>query len=235
MDTLEEVRQILKEVAISQQETKAEFKEIAARFKETDARFKETDARFKETDAKFRETDDRSKERQKELDKLLTAQKEYGRKLAEQGKQIGGIGEGFGSFTEGLAYPSLRKILLDRYGIDNTAANFVQNFPDGREVEFDAFGFTNGTVNNAAIVEVKSSLQSKHIYRFRAVLERFRSDFPGFADRHLYGILATPGKVSRELREEVFANGLHLARIHDQIFDLDENPGAIDWNRRKND
>ncbi len=205
VDTIEEIKQILKQVAINQQETRAEFEDIAARFRETDNK----------------------------INKFLVSQKEYGRKLAEQGKQIGGIGEKFGSFTEGLAYPSLQKTLLNRYGIDNTAANFVQNFPDGRQVEFDAFGFTNGAVNNAAIVEVKSSLQSKHVYKFRETLERFRLDFPGFADRHLYGILATPGKVSKELREEVFANGLHLARIHDQIFDLDENPQAIDWNGRK--
>ena len=43
-----EIRQLLKELVISQ--------------KETDAKFKETDSKFKETDAKFQETNKKVKE-----------------------------------------------------------------------------------------------------------------------------------------------------------------------------
>ena len=229
MDTLEEVKEILRELAISQKETHARFKETDALLKETDALLKET---VKESADRSAMIDAQLTENSQLIKELTLSQKEHSCKLATQSKQIGGIGNGFGSFIEGLAYPSLRKILLKEYGIDNTAANFVQDFPDGRQVEFDAFGFTNGTVNNAAIVEVKSALQSKHIYRFREMLERFRLDFPNFADRHLYGIMASPGKVSKELRDEIFANGLHLARIHDEVFDFEKNPEAVDWNNR---
>ncbi len=104
------------------------------------------------------------------LRELKISQKEHNREMAARSRQITSIGNGFSSFIEGLAYPSLRRVLFEEYSINNTAANFVQDFPDGRQVEFDAFGFTNGTVNNAAIVEVKSALQSKHIYKFREVL-----------------------------------------------------------------
>jgi hypothetical protein len=204
------------------------LRELIASQKETDAKFKETDAKFKETDAmlnaKFRETD---------------------RKLKEVGKQIGGIGERFGSFTEGLAYPSLRKILYKQYGIENTAANVVKDFPDGRQIEFDAFGYTNGSVNraanrNAVVVEVKTHrygepLQSKHIYEFKAELENFRRDFPEFKDKHLYGILATARIVSKELKHQIFENGLHLAIVHTgdeshEVFGFKQNPNAIDFN-----
>lgn len=202
MDILEEVKQILREVAISQRET-------AERFKETDAKFKETDATVKE---------------------LVASQKATEKRFKELGKQIGGIGEKFGSFTEGLAYPSLRKMLKNKYSIDNTMPNFQKRFADGSEIELDVFGYTNGNINNAVIVEVKSHLQSKHIYSFAELLANFKTNFPEFGDKHLYGILATVRNVSKELREEIKENGLSLAIIHDDIFDLEANPNARDWN-----
>ncbi len=101
---------------------------------------------------------------------LAEESKKTERKIKEQGKQIGGIGERFGSFTEGIAYPSMRKVLKNYYGIDNTVANYLRDLPNGQEIEFDAFGFTNGSVNNAVVVEVKTNLQSKHIYEFKKEL-----------------------------------------------------------------
>lgn len=159
--------------------------------------------------------------------------KQINKQIKELGKQIGGIGEKFGSFTEGLAYPSLRKHLYQKYGIDNTAANYLKRLPNGDFIEFDAFGFTNGVVNIAVVVEVKSHLQSKHIYEMVEELKNFRYHFLEFKDKQLYGILATVRLVSKELRKEIFDNGLHLAIIHDDVFDLDENPHALDFNALK--
>jgi hypothetical protein len=145
-------------------------------------------------------------------------------------KNIGNIGERFGSFTEGLAYPSMRKVLYKQYGIDNTIANFLKRFPDGTEVELDAFGYTNGTINNAVVVEIKTYLRSDHIKNFRDRLQQFKHQFPEFADKHLYGIFATPCIVSKELREQVYNAGLQLAVVHDEIFDFKPNPKAVDFN-----
>lgn len=197
----------MEEVTIK--DLKEMFQEIRLLFKETDAKFKETDEKFKETDGKFKETD---------------------KKIKELGKQIGGLGEKFGSFTEGLAYPSLRRMLAQKYSIDNTVANFQKRLPNGNEIEFDAFGYTNGSINNAVVVEVKSHLQSKHIHEFVQELKQFKTHFPEFGNKHLFGILATVRVVSKELRQEIFENGLHLAIIHDNIFDLKDNPNALDFN-----
>jgi alkylhydroperoxidase/carboxymuconolactone decarboxylase family protein YurZ len=182
METIEEIRQILKEIVVMTKELKTS--QI-------------------ETDKKFKETD----------------------------RLIGGLGEKFGSFTEGLAYPSMRKILQKNYGIDNTLANYLKRFPNGTEIELDAFGFTNGSVNNAVVVEVKSHLKSEHIYKFINLLKNFKDNFPDFANKHLYGIMATVRNVPKELKEELFNNGIELAIIHDNIFDLERNPNVVDWNK----
>lgn len=272
--SFEEIRQILKELSISQKETDRMFQKNAIELEEVKNLFKqnaieraivqkeyeleraiaqkeaevtraiaqkeladlqkETEIVKKEHEIARKETEIARAISQKEREK---AQKEYekqsketDRKLKELGKQVGGIGERFGSFTEGLAYPSLRKILFKNYGIDNTVANIVKDFPDGRQIEFDAFGYTNGTVNNAVVVEVKTHLQSKHIYEFKKELNGFRMDFPEFKDKHLYGILTTARIVSKELKKEIFDNGLHLAIVNEDVFNFSKNPNAIDFN-----
>ena len=199
-------------MAVEIEEIREILKDVAKRFKETDAKCKETDAKFKQTDAQLKET---------------------GAMIKNLGQQVGGIGEKFGSFTEGLAYPSMRKVLKDYYHIDNTVANYLRDLPNGNQIELDAFGFTNGIHNNAVIVEVKSHLKSEHIYKFVKLLKSFKDNFPEFNDRHLYGILVTVRNVSDELKSEVFAAGLNLAYVQDEIFTLTKNANAIDWNHRE--
>ncbi len=162
---------------------------------------------------------------------LQISQKETDAKIKETNRIVGGIGEKFGSFTEGLAYPSMQRILQNNYGIDNTSANVLKRFPNGTEIELDAFGYTNGSVNNAVVVEVKSHLRSEHIYKFIDLLKNFKTFFPEYKEKHLYGILATVRNVSKELKEELYNSGIELAIIHDNIFDLEKNPNVIDWNK----
>jgi hypothetical protein len=38
--------------------------------------------------------------------------------LRELGRQIGGLGNKFGSFTEGLAMPSVQRLLFERFGVE---------------------------------------------------------------------------------------------------------------------
>jgi hypothetical protein len=229
-----ELREIVKDLVASQIETRttlqALFKETAAQFKESRDQFKETRDQFKEIRDQSKETDAEIKAVAQQIKETTAQMKETDRKLKDMGRNLGNIGERFGSFTEGLAYPSLRKVLREKYSIENTVANIVKDLPNGGQMEFDAFGYTNGNVNNAVIVEVKSHLQSKHIKEFKAELQKFGKVFPEFADKHLYGILATVRIVPKELKAEIFSNGLHLATIHDNIFDFKQNPKATDFN-----
>lgn len=49
---------------------------------------------------------------------LRDSQKATDKQIKELGKQIGGLGEKFGSFTEGMAFPSMRKILREQFGME---------------------------------------------------------------------------------------------------------------------
>ena len=163
----------------------------------------------KETDLQLKETDRQLKELGKQTD----------RQLKELGKQIGGLGSKFGSFTEGLALPSMEKILRQHFGMEVISPS-VRASKAGQHIEIDVLAYTNGELNTAYIVEVKSHAREESITQLKSILERFRTFFPEHKDKQLYGILASVD-MSPELRQKTLEEGFYVARIHDQVFELD--------------
>ena len=125
------------------------LEEVWALFRETDRKMQETFSRLAE---EARERQREADQRQREAEQR---QRETDRQLRELGKQIGGLGNKFGSFTEGLALPSMEKILRRRFGVD-TIAPSVRVSRGGRHLELDVLAYANGEINAAYVVEVKS-------------------------------------------------------------------------------
>ena len=109
----------------------------------------------------------------KETDKQ---QKETDKQLKELGKQIGGLGEKFGSFTEGLALPSMTKLLIERFGMEVISPS-VRVKKQGENMEIDVLSYANSDINEAYVVEVKSHAREEAIAQLRNILERFRRFF----------------------------------------------------------
>ena len=196
--TSEDVWRILAELATAQAE-------LTAAQKETDKQLKEVSQQQKETDRQQKE----NAQQQKKTDK----------QLKELGQQIGGLGAKFGSFTEGLALPSMETILRQRFGMEVVSPS-VRVSKDGKHLEIDVLAYTNGELNTAYIVEVKSHAREESITQLKSILQRFRSFFTEHKDKKLYGILASVD-LSNELREKILQEGFYVARIHDQVFELD--------------
>ena len=166
----------------------------------------------KETDLLLKEVSQQQKENAEQ-------QKATDRQLKELGKQIGGLGAKFGSFTEGLALPSMETILGQRFGMEVISPS-VRVSKGGQHMEIDVLAYANGELNTAYIVEVKSHAREDSIIQLKSILQRFRNFFPEHKDKRLYGILASVD-LSNELREKILQEGLYVARIHDQVFELD--------------
>ena len=196
--TSEDVWRLLAELTAAQKETDKQLKEVSQQQKETELLLKEVSQQQKE-----------NAQQQKETDK----------QLKELGKQIGGLGAKFGSFTEGLALPSMETILRQRFGMKVVSPS-VRASEDGKHLEIDVLAYTNGELNTAYIVEVKSHAREESITQLKSILQRFRSFFPEHKDKKLYGILASVD-LSNELREKILQEGFYVARIHDQVFELD--------------
>ncbi|MDB9406384.1 DUF3782 domain-containing protein [Microcystis sp. CS-574] len=189
--TSEDVWRLLAELTAAQKETDKQLKEVSQQQKETDRQQKENAQQQKKTD----------------------------KQLKELGQQIGGLGAKFGSFTEGLALPSMEKILRQRFGMEVVSPS-VRVSKDGKHLEIDVLAYTNGELNTAYIVEVKSHAREESITQLKSILQRFRSFFTEHKDKKLYGILASVD-LSNELREKILQEGFYVARIHDQVFELD--------------
>ncbi len=153
---------------------------------------------------------------QQETDKQI---KETDRQLKGLGKRIGGLGAKFGGFTEGLALPSMTKILSERFGMEVVSPS-VRVSKQGQHMEIDVLAYANSEVNEAYVVEVKSHARDEAIEQLRNILERFRRFFPEHKEKAVYGILAAVD-LPDEVRERVLKAGFYVARIHDQVFELD--------------
>jgi hypothetical protein len=196
--TSEDVWRLLAELTAAQKETDKQLKEVSQQQKETELLLKEVSQQQKE-----------NAQQQKETDK----------QLKELGKQIGGLGAKFGSFTEGLALPSMETILRQRFGMEVISPS-VRVSKEGQHLEIDVLAYSNGELNTAYIVEVKSHVRQEDITQLKSILQRFRRFFPEHKDKKLYGILAAVD-LSPELREKILQEGLYVAQIHDQVFELD--------------
>ncbi|MGI0481984.1 DUF3782 domain-containing protein [Geminocystis sp. CENA526] len=166
--------------------------------KETDRRFQETDRKFQETDRKQQKTD---------------------RQIKELGKQIGGLASKFGSFTEGLALPSMEKILRKKFAMEVISPS-VRVSKQGEHIEIDVLAYANGSVNQAYVVEVKSHAKEESIEQLKTILQRFRYFFPEHQHKQVYGILAAVD-LSAYVRQKILQEGLYVARIHEDVFTLD--------------
>lgn len=193
--TDDELKQLVASLAIAQQETDQQIKQTNQQLKQTDQQLKEL---AQQTDKRVKETD---------------------KQLKELGKQIGGLGKKFGSFTEGLALPSMTKILRQRFNMEVVSPS-VRVSKNGVELEIDVLAYANSQINAAYVVEVKSHLREEAISQLQNTLSKFKSLFPEHKDKTVYGIIAAVD-MTEALKQRVLNAGFYVARIHDDTFSLE--------------
>nr|VFK15165.1 MAG: Protein of unknown function DUF91 [Candidatus Kentron sp. LPFa] len=173
------------------------YEEVLSLFQESSREFKEIRLEFKETDRRI-----------KELERITR----------EQGRQIGGLGDKFGYFTEGMALPSMERILTERFGM-TTIMPRVRTRKNGEEIEIDVLAYANEGINLAMVVEVKSRAKKEAVEQLRRIVKRFRDLYPEHRDKSVMGILAGidwDWGVADRARE----TGFLTASIRDEVFTL---------------
>lgn len=161
-----------------------------------------------ETAHQIRETDRLTREHIRETDRLTR----------EHGKQLGGLGEKFGSFTEGMALPSMTKILMQRFQMDVVSPR-IKARNNGHSMEIDVLAYSNRPDGDVYVVEVKSHLREEALDQMRRILRDFHEYFPLHRGKKVYGILAAVDAPD-DLREKVLREGIYLARVHDGHFEI---------------
>ena len=192
-----ELKQFIESIAISQRETDRIVKETSLSLKDTERMVKETTAQMKETD----------------------------RKLKELGKQIGGLGNKFGAFAEGLAFSSIERILRSDFGMESVTPRFAVVI-GGESQEFDVLAYSNGDVQQGMIVEVKSSLDMATIGQMKCKMDRLFHWMPEHRDKEFQGMVAYV-EGSAAARQAVLAHGWHLVHVGEELFEMKTPPGFV--------
>ena len=201
--TIEELRSIVAQSILSTEAFKAQ---MAASQEAADRRAVEAKA---EADRRAVEADRRAVEAAEDSRNLK-------RRIDEIGKQLGGLGNKFGSFTEGLLLPSVETILRTQFGVTDFYMRLkTQNGEDVQEL--DGFGFVNGAKNIGFIIEVKSHLDKRGIEQALEQVRHFGAFHPQYQGMTLYGIIAAVDTVSAAQRNAVFNAGLYLVTVHDDV------------------
>jgi hypothetical protein len=150
---------------------------------------------------------------------LNQSQQETSKQIKQVTKQIGELGNKFGSFTEGMALPSMEKILRKEFGINDISPR-RKAIINGHSLEIDVLAVDNRNENgDVYLVEIKSRLTDDAIRQMQNTIAQFPRFFPNLADRKIYGIIAAID-IPDNLRAEVLKQGFYLARISDETFKL---------------
>jgi hypothetical protein len=199
---------------MTDQELKDLVASLAVSSKETDQRLQDF---VRERERAAEEADRRAAEAAEDS-RLLK------KRVDELGKQIGGLGNKFGSFTEGLMLPSVHRLLEEKFGVDSFLMR-VRTKKNGRWFELDGFGYVNGTNNIGFIVEVKSHLDEESIAQTKRIMEEFGTFYPQYRGMVLHGVIATVDTGTEELRRKVADAGLYLVSVADEIahFETDDD------------
>jgi hypothetical protein len=238
--TEEKFRQTSEEIARERKQTEEKFRqtseEIARERKLTEEKFRQTSEEIarerKQTEEKFRQTSEEialerklTEEKFRQTrEEIALSQKETARQIKQVNKQIGELGNKFGYFTEGMALPSMEKVLKRQFGLNGVFPRAKLDL-NGETLEIDVLAHdTMGENDSVFLVEVKSNLTREAIEQLLDTIGRFPKFYPDLADRKLFGIVAAV-YIPDELRNTVFKKGLYLARISDETFRLQTPAG----------
>jgi len=144
---------------------------------------------------------------------------ELTKQVTETNRQIGGLSNKFGSFTEGLAYRSCKRILKEQFGMEQTSHEVEVERPDGQNAEYDMLGAANGTRNELVVVEIKSHLREWDLEQTLEKLRRVPEFLPQYRGMKIRGLIAAV-YLPKGMQEKIEAAGLYLATGADENFTL---------------
>jgi hypothetical protein len=158
---------------------------------------------------------------------LARSQAETDRQIQQVNKQVGELGNKFGRFTEGMAEPSMRKLLGEKFGMTAIQPRALFRRADrSRSLEVDVFGYdANDQREEVYLVEVKSLLTLDGVNQALKTIADFRELGPvALRHRPIYGVVAAVD-IPQGMDQAVASRGLYLARINDDTFQLLTPPG----------
>jgi hypothetical protein len=113
--------------------------------------------------------------------------KETDRRLAELGRQVGGLGNRLGEFVEGIVRPGLVRMFRDK-GIEvHQTLRDLEARRGGEAAQIDLLVVND---DHAVVVEVKSKLAAGDVDEHVERLDKFKRLFPQYRTTQLHAAIA---------------------------------------------
>ena len=197
------LREISEKAEKDWEKRKEEMRQLGECLQNTDqqlkAMFEKSDKRAKETDRQLRESAKRMEQNQKAIRKT---------------------NEKWGDFMEAITTAGL-VIALNNFGIKvkRTMTNYVMEY-NNTVKEFDIIA-TNG--KEIVVVEVKTSLRTKHVKEFLKTMKDFKHYFPAYQYHTVYGAMAYLKEIhAKDLAEK---SGLLILTPKGNTVEVKNSPG----------
>ncbi len=149
---------------------------------------------------------------------IAESNKRVDAQIAATNAMIGAQNNKWGTYTEGMALPSMSKLLHEHFHMDVVAPR-VTSHKGGEAMELDVFAYNNGKRNQAIIVEVKSHAKAESITQLKRIMKDFPKFFPEHQHKDLFGIIAAVD-ISTEVAKKAMKEGFYVARISEETFKL---------------
>jgi hypothetical protein len=161
------------------------FKQVAQSQQKTDRLLQKTDLQLQETDRLMRE---QSQETDRRFQASVTENEKVLQRLSEQiDDLIDDLGGTWGLFVENLVAPACETLFLERGIPVHQVSQRIKKRKDGETLEIDILVLNQ---EHTLVVEVKSRLSVADVQEFITDLQRFRHFFPEYAQNQLYGAVA---------------------------------------------
>ena len=184
MTTMAELREIMAELARSQQETQVSLRELRDSMGELKQDQAETQRSLQETQESLRKLRDDLRFMSEESDRRLNKMAEDGeRRLKKLEKLYGGVSDNSGRHAEEFFQNALRKTLtFGGIKFDELKPNLA--FSGKKNCEFD-MALTNGDA--IAIIEARNRVRREYVQVLATKkLAQFRKFFPNYANYKIY-------------------------------------------------
>ncbi|MBP6812824.1 MAG: hypothetical protein KA138_14950 [Saprospiraceae bacterium] len=151
------------------------------------------------------------------MGELATAQK-------QTQKQLGELGNKLGSFAEGLAYPTVERIMLDEFHMDTVGP--IRSRKGSETLEIDAFGYSNGNNNTVMVGEIKSHFREHHVEQLEQACQRLFDFMPEHRGKKVYGMVIFV-KGEQNAIQLAAKHGIYTVEANDENFKLRNPKGFV--------
>ena len=165
-----------------------------------------------------KETDRLLQQTAQDIRELRASQQETARQMKRTDKQLGELGNKLGSYTQGLSWPAIERILLEDLGMD-VVGQGIQVKKDGKQIELDVFGYANGDKNRCVVAEVKSHFRNEHVLQIETACEKIHEFMPEHRNKKVHGMIVFV-KGDPQAIERAIKRGIYIVQADDENFSL---------------